>query len=65
MCSGSLDQYFMMDTLSYFSFKPVLNDWYNRAWYVLSYLWDSAYKRYLAANQKVAHVVATSGFFFL
>ena len=30
----------------------------QRPWYVLSCLWDGAYKRTLAANQKVAHVSA-------
>ena len=35
----------------------------QRVWYVLSCLWDDAYKRSLAANRKrVAHVVATVGF---
>ena len=28
--------------LSYFSFQPVLHDWCQRPWYVLSYLWDGA-----------------------
>ena len=37
-----------VDPLSYFSFQPVLHDW----WYVLSCLWDGAYKRTLAANRK-------------
>ena len=32
--------------LHYFSFQPVLQ------WYVLSCLWDDAYKRTLAANRK-------------
>ena len=32
---------------------------YQRLWYVLSCLWDGAYKRTLAANRnKVAHVAA-------
>ena len=40
-----------VDPLSYFSFQPVLHDWCNkRAWYVLSCLWDGAYKRTLAVN---------------
>ena len=26
-CHGSLDQSFMVDPLSYFSFQPVLHDW--------------------------------------
>ena len=31
---------------------------YQRPWYVLSCLWDGAYKRTLALNRKVAHVAA-------
>ena len=32
-------------------------------WHVLSCLWDGAYKRTLAANQKIGtHVVAAAGF---
>ena len=34
----------------------------TKAWYVLFCLWDDAYKRFLAANQRVAHVAA-AGFF--
>ena len=35
----------------------------QRPWYVLSCLWDSAYKRTLAVNRKrVAHVLAAEGF---
>ena len=37
-----------VDPLSYFSFQPVLHDW---PWYVLSCLWDGAYKRTLAINR--------------
>ena len=49
----------MVDPLSYFLFQPVLHNWCNkRLWYVLSCLWDDAYKITLAANQKVAHVMA-------
>ena len=40
-----------MDPLSYFSFQPVLHDWCNMPWYVLSCLWDGAYKRTLAVNR--------------
>ena len=29
-CNGSLDQSFMVDPLSYFSFQPVLHDWHNK-----------------------------------
>ena len=36
-----------------FLFQPVLHDWCNkRLWYVLSCLWDCAYKRTLAVNWK-------------
>ena len=38
--------------IGYFSFQPVLHDWCNRLWYVLSFLWDDAYKSTLAANRK-------------
>ena len=44
-----------VDPLSYFSFQPVLHDW---PWYVLSCLWDGAYKRTLAVNRWVAYVAA-------
>ena len=41
-----------VDPLSYFSFQPVLHDWCKkRPWYVLSCLWDGAYKRTLAVNR--------------
>ena len=36
-----------VDPLSYFLFQPLLHDWY-----ILSCLWDDAYKRTLAANLK-------------
>ena len=39
--------YIFFYPLSYFSFQPVLHDW----WYVLSCLWDDAYKRPLAVNR--------------
>ena len=29
-CNGSSDRSFMVDTLSYFSFEPVLHDWFNK-----------------------------------
>ena len=29
-CDGSSDQSFMMNPLNYFSFQPVLHDWYNK-----------------------------------
>ena len=29
-CDGSSDQSLKMDSLSYFSFQPVLHDWYNQ-----------------------------------
>ena len=34
----SSDQSFIVDPLSYFSFQPVLHDWCNKDWYVLSCL---------------------------
>ena len=37
----------MVDQLCYFSFQPVLNDWY-----VLSCQWDGVYERDLAVNRK-------------
>ena len=40
-----------VDPLSYFSFQPVIHDWCKRPWYVLSCLWDGAYKRTLAVNR--------------
>ena len=41
-----------IDPLSYLSFQPVLHDWCNKDRGILSCLWDDAYKRTLAANQK-------------
>ena len=49
---------FASNPLSYFLFQPVLHDWCNKGHGVLSCLWDGAYKRTLAVNQKVAHVAA-------
>ena len=47
-----------VDPLSYFLFLPVLHDWCNkRPSYVLSCLWDDAYKRTIAVN-----CVAAAGF---
>ena len=40
------------DGLSDQSFMVVHHDWCNRPWYVLSSLWDGAYKRTLTVNQK-------------
>ena len=37
----------------------------NNEWCVLSCLWDGQFKRSLAANRKVAHVVAAMGFLSL
>ena len=34
----------------HFSFQQVFHNWCNRPWYVLSCLWDGAYKRTLAVN---------------
>ena len=45
-CDWSSDRYLTVDPLSYFSYDT------GQAWYVLSCLWDAAYKRTLAANRK-------------
>ena len=50
-CDGSSDRSFMGDLLSYFPFQPVLHTWCNKG-HVCNML-DGAYKRLLAANQKV------------
>ena len=43
----------MVVPLSYFSLHPVLHDWYKkRPWYVISCLWNGAYKRSIAPNRK-------------
>ena len=44
----SSDRSFIVDPLSYFSFQPVLHN--KGRDYVLSYLWNGAYKITLAAN---------------
>ena len=49
---GYPDYSFMMDTMSYFSFQPVLHDWYNKGHGMCYPDWDDAYKRTLAANRK-------------
>ena len=42
----------MVDSLIYVSFQHVIHDWSNKVlWYVLSCLWDGAYKITLAANR--------------
>ena len=43
----------MVDLVSYFSFQPVHHDWFHKG-HGMCYpgLWDDAYKRTLAANQK-------------
>ena len=47
-----------VDSLSYFSFQPVLHDWCNKG-YVLSCLWDGAYKKNpCCKSERVAHVAA-------
>ena len=53
-CDGSSDRSFMVDPLSHFSFQPVIHDWCNKGsgTYVLSCLYDDAYKITLAANRK-------------
>ena len=46
------------DPLCYFSFQPVLHNWYNKG-HGMCCLWYGAYKIDLAVNQKrVAHVAA-------
>ena len=51
-CDGWSDRSLMVDTLSYFSFQPVLHDWHNKAVVCDILLWDVAYKRPHAANRK-------------
>ena len=41
-----------LDPLSYFLFQPVLHDWFNKGCGMYYPVWDDAYKRTLAANQK-------------
>ena len=50
---GHQDRCFMVDPLSYFSFQPV-----DMCYPVCT---DGAYKRTLAADQRVAHVVVAVG----
>ena len=53
-----------VDPLNYFSFQPVLHDWCNKGCGMCNPVWDGAYKRTLAVNQKrVAHVTA-AGFLY-
>ena len=52
LCGVSSDRSFMVDPVKYFSFQPLLHDWGNGPWYVISCLRDDAYKRTLAANRK-------------
>ena len=52
----------MVDPLSYFSFQPVLHDQYNKGCGICYPVWDGAYKITLAANHKVANIVAEVGF---
>ena len=40
-CDGSLDQSLMVDSLSYFSFKPVFHNRYNKC-QVVPVLWNEA-----------------------
>ena len=55
----------MVDPLSYFSFQPVHQDWMKqRAWCVLSCLWDYAYNTTLVAYQK-AHWIGRKEMFYL
>ena len=52
-CDGSSDRSLTVNQLRYFLFQPVLHHWCNKKlWYVLSCLWDGAYKRTLAVNRK-------------
>ena len=46
---GSSDRSLMVDPLRYFSLQPLHHDWCM--WYVLSCLWNGAYKRTIAANE--------------
>ena len=48
----------MVEPLSYFSFQPVFYDWCNKGCAMCYPLFYNPYKRTLAANQKVAHVLA-------
>ena len=52
----------MVDLLSQFLFQPVLHNWCNKGCGMYYPVWDWAYKRYLAANQKVTHEVVAAGF---
>ena len=51
-CSGLSDQSLMVDPLRYFSFQLVLHNWCNEGCVMYYPVWDIAYKRSLAANQK-------------
>ena len=42
---------YMVDPLSYFSFEPVLYDWYNKGCGMHYPVCDGAFKRTLAADQ--------------
>ena len=52
MSDGSSDRSFMVDSLSCLLFRPVLHDWCNKYHGMCYPLWDDAYKRTFAANQK-------------
>ena len=41
-----------VDPLRYFSFQPVLHDWFNKGRGMCYPVWDGAYKRTLAVNRK-------------
>ena len=47
-----------VNPLSYFPFQPVLHDWCYKGCGMCYLVWDSAYKRTLVVNQKVAYVAA-------
>ena len=48
----SPDQFLMLDPLSYFSYQPVILNWFNKGCGIYHPVWDGAYKRSLAANWK-------------
>ena len=54
----------MVHPLRYVSFQPVLHNWCNKGCGICyQVLWDNVYKRTLAANERISHVVAAAGFF--
>ena len=61
---GSLDQSLMVDPLSYFLFQPVIQNWYKKICGIF-YPGKNLHKSTLAANCRVAHVVADVVFLLL